>query len=122
MLSMLEIIMPMVAVILVIGPLWFLFNKGVNSKNAKSRLFAQICIFVGVFLVAIVAQFNNMAVLAQEAAAGADLITGTNAQGMGFIAAALATGFSALGAGIAVAAAAPAAIGAISENSENLSL
>ena len=46
-------------------------------------------------------------------------ITGTIAQGLGFVAAALATGLSALGAGIAVAAAAPAAIGAFSENEKN---
>ena len=39
-------------------------------------------------------------------------------KGMGFLAAALSTGLSALGAGIAVAAAAPAAIGAVSENSK----
>ena len=47
------------------------------------------------------------------AAEGASIV-GTVAQGMGFLAAALATGCSALGAGIAVAAAAPAAIGAFS--------
>ncbi len=46
-------------------------------------------------------------------------ITGTIAQGLGFLAASLSTGFSALGAGIAVAAAAPAAIGAFSENEKN---
>ena len=38
---------------------------------------------------------------------------------IGFVAAALATGLSSLGAGIAVAFAAPAAIGAFSENKEN---
>lgn len=56
-------------------------------------------------------------------AAGADDVTmkmaGSIGQGLGFIAAALATGLSALGAGIAVAAAAPAAIGAFSENEKN---
>ena len=46
-------------------------------------------------------------------------ITGTMAQGLGFLAAALATGLSSVGAGIAVAAAAPAAIGAFSENDKN---
>lgn len=45
-------------------------------------------------------------------------LSGTLAQGLGFIAAALATSCSAIGAGIAVASAASAAIGAISENSE----
>jgi V/A-type H+-transporting ATPase subunit K len=50
---------------------------------------------------------------------GAVTIVGTMAQGLGFLSAALATGMSALGAGIAVAAAAPAAIGAFSENEKN---
>ena len=38
---------------------------------------------------------------------------------MGFLAAALVTGIAAIGAGIAVAAAAPAAIGAVSEDSKS---
>ena len=46
-------------------------------------------------------------------------IAGTMAQGMGFLAAALVTGIACLGAGIAVAAGAPAAIGAISENPQS---
>lgn len=46
-------------------------------------------------------------------------MAGSIGQGLGFMAAALSTGLSALGAGIAVAAAAPAAIGAFSENEKN---
>ena len=46
-------------------------------------------------------------------------MAGSLAQGLGFIAAAVVTSASAIGAGFAVAAAAPAAIGAISENSDN---
>ncbi|MFA5742152.1 MAG: ATP synthase subunit C, partial [Candidatus Izemoplasmatales bacterium] len=46
-------------------------------------------------------------------------ITGTLAQGLGFMSAALVTGISGLGAAIAIAAAAPAAIGAFSENEKN---
>jgi len=49
----------------------------------------------------------------------ASQMNGSIAQGLGFLAAALATGLSSLGAGIAVAFAAPAAIGAFSENKEN---
>lgn len=42
-----------------------------------------------------------------------------NAKGMGLLAAALVTGISGIGGGIAVAAAAPAAIGATAEDSKN---
>ena len=47
-----------------------------------------------------------------------EVITNNNA-GLGYIAAALATGLSSIGAGIAVAAAAPAAIGAVAENDKS---
>ena len=118
MLSVVEMLLPLIAVMLVVGPLWFFIKKGVNQRNAKQRLIAQICIFCGVFVLAILFQINGIAALA-EGEAVANSITGTTAQGFGFIAAALATGCSAIGAGWAVASAAPAAIGAISENSEN---
>ncbi|MCI6272739.1 MAG: ATP synthase subunit C [Erysipelotrichaceae bacterium] len=118
MLSMFEVLAPLFAVALVIGPLWYFVSKGVNAKNCKSRLLAQISIFSGVFLIAFILQFNGLTTFAQEAETTISIV-GTNAQGIGFFAAALSTGLSALGAGIAVAAAAPAAIGAISENSDN---
>jgi len=53
------------------------------------------------------------------AATGTDPLLGTTAQGLGFVGAALATGLSSLGAGIAVGGAAPAAIGAFSEDEKN---
>lgn len=118
MLSVVEMLLPLIAVLLIVGPLWFFIKKGVNQKNAKQRLIAQISIFCGVFVLAVLFQINGIAALA-EGEAVANSITGTTAQGLGFIAAALATGCSAIGAGLAVASAAPAAIGAISENSEN---
>ncbi len=117
MLSTVEIFLPLVAVIAVIAPLFMMF-KSDNVRNGKSKLIAQISLFAGVFLIALICNFNNFTVLAEEASASGSIV-GTTAQGMGFIAAALATGCSALGAGWAVASAAPAAIGAISENSEN---
>ncbi len=92
----------------------FLMKNGVNKHNAKSRVLAHVAMFVGVFAVTIV--FTGVRAFAFEADG---TMTGTLAQGLGFIGAALVTGCSCLGAGIAVAAAAPAAIGAISENSDN---
>ena len=118
MLSTVEMLLPLIAVILVIAPLFFICKKGASATTLKNRLIAQICVFCGVFVLAFLFQFGGVSALA-EGEAAANSITGTLAQGMGFIAAALATGCSALGAGWAVASAAPAAIGAISENSEN---
>lgn len=118
MLSNIEMFLPLIAVVLVICPLFYMGKKGTDAKTAKFKLIAQISIFCGVFALAMVFQLNGMVALAAEGEAVVS-IAGTNAQGMGFLAAALATSCSAIGAGIAVAAAAPAAIGAISENSEN---
>ncbi|MEA5017304.1 MAG: ATP synthase subunit C [Erysipelotrichaceae bacterium] len=115
MFTLIEMFLPLIAVILVILPLFMMLNKGPKAINAKQKLIAQVAVFTGVFILAGILQFNN--IKASEEAITS--INGTLAQGLGFIAAAIVTSFSAIGAGIAVAAAAPAAIGAISENSEN---
>ena len=101
MLTLLEMLLPLIAVILVIAPLFFIYKKGASAENLKTKLIAQICVFGGVFVLAVLFQFGGVHALA-EGTAAANSITGTLAQGMGFIAAALATGCS-----------------AISENSEN---
>ena len=68
------------------------------------------------FLVAGIMLFGSVPVHAADAAAsGAGLATG-----LGYIAAALVTGLSCIGGGIAVASAASAALGAISEDSSVL--
>ena len=115
MLSMSELLVPFIAVVLVVGPLWIMFKGGINRNNAKTRMISQICIFAGVFLVCLLFQANQFAALAEEATSS----TASSATGFGFIAAALSVAASSLGAGWAVAKAAPAAIGAISENSDN---
>lgn len=110
---MLEMLFALVGMALVFGSL-FLMRKGVSGANVKSRVLAHVAMFAGVFAITLV--MTGTRVFAFEADG---TMTGTLAQGLGFIAAALVTGCSCLGAGIAVAAAAPAAIGAISENSDN---
>ena len=54
-----------------------------------------------------------------SASEAATAVATAGSNSMGYLAAALATGLSSIGAGIAVAAAAPAAIGAFSENAKN---
>ena len=115
-LSTKEILLPLIAVILVVGPLWILLRKGINTTNAKTRILAQVAIFVGVFLVVLLFQAHSYTTLAEEASKTA--ATGDLAKGLGFIAAGLSVGGACLGAGLAVAAA-PAAIGAVSENGDN---
>ena len=112
-LSPIEMLLPLVMLVLIFVPLIRVIQGKTSVKSAKIRLTSHICMFFGVCLGVVL--FSAYKVQAAEAAAAADAMQGSIAQGLGFLAAALATGLSALGAGIAVAFAAPAAIGAFSE-------
>ena len=118
MLTLLEVLGPIVIIVLISLPLLPIFSKKVNAENSKFRVWTQVGLFSATFLAVMIFQLNGLVANAAEVSATTS-ITGTLAQGLGFIAAALATSASALGAGFAVASAAPAAIGAISENSDN---
>lgn len=120
MLNMIELLVPMVLIVLISLPLVKVFKGKMNAQSAKTRLITHIVMFFVVVIGSVLFSVGDFSVLAaEETAAAGESITGTIAQGLGFISAALATGMSALGAGIAVAAAAPAAIGAFSENEKN---
>lgn len=117
MLNLFEILLPLVFIVLISIPLINVFRGKVKAKSAKTRLITHIASFFGLIVFTLIIQLTGVKVFAAEG----DIvsITGTIAQGLGFLSAALATGMSALGAGVAVAAAAPAAIGAFSENEKN---
>lgn len=115
---MLQFILPALAVVLLSLPLVKVFKGKTSVKSAKNRLALHICGFFGTVFAVVVFQMISKGVSAEETAAVVSIM-GTNAQGLGFLGAALATGLGSVGAGIAVAAAAPAAIGAISENEKN---
>lgn len=114
--TVLEFVLPAVAIILLSLPLVKVFQGKVDAKSAKTRLAVHICGFFGTVCAVFVVAMISGGVSAAETT---NAMTGSLAQGLGFISAALSTGLSALGAGVAVAAAAPAAIGAISENDKN---
>ena len=117
MLNMFELLLPLILIALISLPLVNVFRGKKSVSVAKRRMITHVCFFFAIVL-------GTVFFSATKAyAAGADDVTmkmaGSIGQGLGFIAAALATGLSALCAGIAVAAAAPAAIGAFSENEKN---
>ena len=86
------------------------FLKGERSKKRYKRaLGANVVFYFGAFAIAAIMLFSGDPVYAAE-----------NATGFGYIAAALSTGLSCVGGGIAVASAASAALGAISEDSSAL--
>lgn len=119
MLNKFEIFLPLALIALIALPLVAVFRGKASAKSAKFRLITHISSFFAIIIGSLIFSLGDFSVLAAETEVLATGIAGTNAQGMGFISAALATGMSALGAGIAVAAAAPAAIGAFSENEKN---
>ena len=90
-------------------------RKDRDTGRARRRLVMNAGLFVvAAALMAVMAV--GAAAEAPEAAAAATATASDAGQGMGFLAAALATGLSCLGAGIAIASTAPAAIGAFSED------
>ncbi len=88
------------------------FLIGERSRGRyKTAIGCNAFFFFGTFLIAVVAMFA----CAPNVFAASDSAAGL-ATGMGYLAAALVTGLSCIGGGIAVASAASAALGAISED------
>ena len=81
-----------------------------TRRRFKRSLLTNIASFFGILLVASLVMLSGTATV-QAAEGAADISTG-----MGYIAAALVTGISGIGSGIAVASSASAALGALSEN------
>ena len=107
------------ALILSIGGPFGAFAAGEKTRGRyKTALGANLFLFFGTMVIAAVLMFNGNAFAAEEAASAAG--SASSAAGMGYLSAALATGLSCLGGGIAVSAAASAALGAISEDSSIL--
>ncbi len=90
-----------------------------REGSAKASLALGILLFFGTLAVADVMLFGGHIYAAQAADATADATAAAvaSAEGWRYLAAALSTGLSCVGAGIAVASAASAAIGALSEDS-----
>ena len=86
-----------------------------NKGRYKRAIGVNVFFFFGAFVLASIMMFAGPNVQAADAAASASTATG-----MGYIAATLVTGLSCIGGGIAVASAASAALGAISEDSSVL--
>lgn len=86
-----------------------------NKKRYKRAIGTNVFFYFGAFVIASIMLFSGNTANAADAASAA-----SNATGLGYLAAALSTGLSCVGGGIAVASAASAALGAISEDSSAL--
>ena len=109
-----QIILAIALVLSIILPFGYYLIGEKNRGRYKTALGVNAFFFFGTMLIAIAVMFTGASSV-QAAASGAGLATG-----LGYIAAALVTGLSCIGGGIAVASAASAALGAISEDSSVL--
>jgi len=89
---------------------YFIGEKGI--KSFKTSMAVNVISFFSVLVVGTIVMFSGN-VFAAEAA---ESTAAASANGMGYLAAALVTGMSTIGAGIAVSSAAAAALGALSED------
>ena len=97
-------------------PLVLIYRRVKNGHRGKAPLVANLCSFFGV-MVCMAVVFMSQGASAAEAAETAGLVSSDGfATGMGYIAAALSVGLASIGGGIAVAASASSALGALSEN------
>ncbi len=109
---MLEYVLLMVPVAFLVASVYFAYkNVALGKRTRKSALVRQIASFAIVGSVCLITSMVAMAAGDGSAAASPDLN-----KGISMVAAALATGISGIGGGIAVGGAAPAAIGATSED------
>ncbi|MEZ3435591.1 MAG: ATP synthase subunit C [Lachnospiraceae bacterium] len=86
-----------------------------TKKRYKRALGVNVFFYFGAFVIASIMMFGGSVQAADAAEKAAGMATG-----LGYIAAALSTGMSCVGGGVAVASAASAALGAISEDSSVL--
>ncbi len=107
--------LPLVAVAAIMLPLVISLKRVKEHKltNRKRAVITNIASFFGVMALMIIFPTVGAFAASPDTAAAAN---DGFADGMKYLSAALATGFSTIATGIAVGSAAPAAIGAVSEN------
>ena len=118
MLNAFELLLPLILIVLISLPLVNVFRGKKSASVAKRRMITHVCFFFAILLGTVFFAATKAYAATQDDIALK--MAGSIGQGLGFMAAALSTGLSALGAGIAVAAAAPAAIGAFSKMKRTL--
>ncbi len=121
------LLIPAVIVGLLILPVLSALKKRKSGKSVKNAFMVNFCAFFGVMAICAALPFGINAYADSE---GSDTSVSAEAEeaedeggkdGIMYLASALAVGLGAVGGGIAIAAAAPAAIGAVSEDPKSFS-
>lgn len=111
--TVLLFLIPLAIVALIMMPLVPVYQGTKTGTRAKKSVICNLCAFFGICLIAVLLPVGSLVTAAAPEAAAAVISVG---QGLGYLGAALVTGLACIGAGVAVASAAPAAIGACSED------
>lgn len=123
-------LLPVVVVGLLLLPVLVAVKKRKSGKSIKNAIIGNICSFFGVMILCAALPIGISAYADNNEAAAADTAvveeadeadSSTSGNGLLYIASALAVGLGSIGGGLAVAAAAPAAIGAVSEDPKSFS-
>ena len=118
-------LLPVVVVGLLLLPVLVAVKKRKSGKSIKNAIIGNVCSFFGVMILCAALPIGISAYADNNEAAAADTAvveeadesdSSTSGNGLLYIASALAVGLGSIGGGLAVAAAAPAAIGAVSED------
>ncbi len=109
---MLEYVLMIVPVVFLVGSVYYAYKATLKGQTRKRAVATQVASFC---LVGMVCLVTSMVVFAADEGTAASSAGDIN-KGLSMLAAALATGISGIGGGIAVGNAAPAAIGATSED------
>ncbi len=115
--------MPLVVVAAIMAPLLVCLKRMHDKKpfNRKVSVIANVASFFGVMAIMTVLPLTGAFAESAEAVTEAASSANGLAEGLRYIGAGLSTGLGTIGTGIAVGGAAPAAIGAISENDKAFS-
>ena len=123
-------LLPVVVVGLLLLPVLVAVKKRKSGKSIKNAIIGNVCSFFGVMILCAALPIGISAYADNNEAAAADTAvveeadeadSSTSGNGLLYIASALAVGLGSIGGGLAVAAAAPAAIGAVSEDPKSFS-
>ena len=108
----------LVPVVLLVASVIYAIRMVQNGKSPRKAATMQILSFLAVCVISFALPFAAQAAETNETVSAAETAqtVADNSKGLGLLAAALVTGLAGIGGGIAVAAAAPAAIGATSED------
>lgn len=114
---MTAILLSIALILSIVIPFGYFLIGEKNKKRFKTTLAANVFFFFSALIVGTILLFGTATPVdaAEEAAEAVGNAAGI-ATGLGYIAAALVTGLSCIGGGVAVASAASAALGAISED------